>query len=516
MEYIQLFSKLEEQGYRADIYGNRRLNPDLIHARILTCQNQIYSPSTLYLAPAHLIPEPELEIPIILFCLEQSADFCRYEESAFQIAVFDSEISQGDFLNFILECLTEIQQITAGMHLLVNALFSGNGLQYLIDTATDIFGNPIYVVDLQYKYLAMSDGIVPDNIFFQEESATGYISETGIQYISRNNLDEKVQQANHAYYHFNQLVEKGTLIDAVEIQGVCVGHAMMLESEHAFYDFDKEFFHRFSKLISMELQKDSSFRQNKGVMYSYFLIDLIKHPKKNTNHIRERLKAMGYSLKDSFYIIAIPTVGYSTSDLKMEVILERMRLILSGSIYVIYENTIVFLISRNLNQRLSDYEMNQLESYLAANQLKAGISNFYQNLEDTACFYQQAVSAVLLGIKLSPASSFYYFSDYYLYKMLETLEKEEPRIQFLIQPGLMKLYLYDQEHGTDFMDTIIEFLKRPGQPGSIADTLHIHKNTLLYRMGKIRQITGCSFTEGEEYMNYNLSVKIMKYLHLID
>ena len=66
------------------------------------------------------------------------------------------------------------------------------------------------------------------------------------------------------------------------------------------------------------------------------------------------------------------------------------------------------------------------------------------------------------------------------------------------------------------MDTIIEFLKRPGQPGSIADTLHIHKNTLLYRMGKIRQITGCSFTEGEEYMNYNLSVKIMKYLHLID
>ncbi len=101
MEYIQLFSKLEEQGYRADIYGNRRLNPDLIHARILTGQNQIYSPSTLYLAPAHLLPEPELEIPIILFCLEQSADFCRYEESAFQIAVFDSEISQGDFLNFM-------------------------------------------------------------------------------------------------------------------------------------------------------------------------------------------------------------------------------------------------------------------------------------------------------------------------------------------------------------------------------------------------------------------------------
>ena len=224
---------------------------------------------------------------------------------------------------------------------------------------------------------------------------------------------------------------------------------------------------------------------------------------------------MGYNLKETFYIIAIPTVGYSTSDLKMEVILERMKFILSGSIYVIYENTIVFLIIRNLNQRFSDYEMNQLENYLNANNLKAGISNFYQNLEDTACFYQQAGSAVLLVINLSPASSVYYFSDYYLYKMLETLEREDPQIQFLIQPGLMKLYLYDKEHGTDFMDTIIEFLKHPGQPANIADALHIHKNTLLYRMGKIKQITGCDFVEGEEYMNYNLSVKIMKYLHLI-
>ena len=44
------------------------------------------------------------------------------------------------------------------MHLLVNALFSGNGLQYLIDTATHIFGNPIYVVDLQNKYLSMPEG----------------------------------------------------------------------------------------------------------------------------------------------------------------------------------------------------------------------------------------------------------------------------------------------------------------------------------------------------------------------
>ncbi len=515
MEYTQLLVRLKENGYHYHTHGNCQLNPDLIYIRFLTDKYRSYSTSILYMTNTDLLPETDMDSPIIIFCLGHLTDHRIYENSNFQIVFFEPDISQGELMNFILECLTEVQQITAGMHILVNALFSGNGLQYLIDTATDLFGNPIYVIDLQHKYLAMSAGIIPENIFFNEESATGYISTTGIQYILKNKLNEKVRDANHALYHYNKLIQRKMLIAAVNIQNIEIGHVMMLESEHDFRTFDKEFFHRFSKLISMELQKDSAFRRNKGVMYSYFLSDLIKHPSKNTNEIRNRLKIMGHDLQETFYIIAIPSVGHSTSDLGMEVILERMQLILSKGIYVIYEDTIVFLISRKLEQNLSEYEMKQLESFLKANNLKAGVSNFFQNLEETSLFYQQAVSSVFLGLKLDTSESIYYFSDYYLYKMLENYEKGDSQIRLLIQPGLMKLYLHDKEHGTDFMETIMEYLRHPGQPAIIAENLHIHKNTLLYRMGKIKQITGCNFVEGEEYMNYNVSVKIMKYLNMI-
>lgn len=515
MEYKQLLARLKEKGYQYHTYGNPSLNPDLIQARILTDARQSYSASTLYLASRELLQKSDIDSSVIIFCFEPPVDCHIYDKCKFQAVFFEPDTSHGELWNFIMECLTEIQQITTGMHLLVNALFSGNGLQYLVDTATDLFGNPIYVIDLQHKYLAMSAGIIPENAFFNEESNTGYISATGIQYILKQRLNEKVRSANHALYHYNELIQKGMLIDTIQMQDIEVGHVMMLESEHAFRDFDKEFFHRFSKLVSMELQKDSTFRRNKGVIYSYFLTDLIRHPAKDTKELRKRLKAMGYELKESFYIIAIPPNADSASEFRIEVILEQMRLILSRGIYVIYENTIVFLISRDLNQNPSEYEMKQLEQYLESNNLKAGISNFFRNLEDISYFYQQAVSSVSLGLKMEPSASIYYFSDYYLYKMLECCEKDNSNIQFLIQPGLMKLYLYDQEHGTEFMETILEFLRHPGQPSNIAENLHIHKNTLLYRMGKIKQITGCDFQEGEEYMNYNLSIRIMKYLKMI-
>ena len=514
MEYQVLLKKLRED-YHPKIFGNKKNNCDMLDIRILTEGQTNFKESVLYLTSTDLMPNKEVKDIFTLFCYGKSIDFSKYQHSAFTIVYFGTEISHGELFNVTLENLTEVQQITTGMHLLSNALFSGNGLQHLVDTASHIFGNPIYVVDLQSKYLAMSAGITPDNDFFREESATGYISEKGIRSIRANKLDEKIRKSDSAYYYVNELVEKGMLVDAVHIQGIEVGHVMMLESEHPFREFDPDFFHRFCKLVSMELQKNSAYSRNKGVMYSYFLADLLKNPNQDVTHIKERLKVLGYNLKETFYIIAIPPVSHSFSDLKLEVILEHLKDIFSGSIYVIYEDTIVFLISRAMNQNLSEYELSQLSKYLVVNDLKAGISNFFQNLEDASRFFHQAIDSVHLGMKLKDSSPIYYYSDYYLYQMLEIYEKEDSQIRFLIHPGLMKLYLYDQKRNTDFMITLREYLSQPGQPAKIAKNLHIHKNTLLYRMKKIKEITDCDFIEGEDFMNFNLSIRIMKYLGMI-
>ena len=515
MEYQILLQRLEKKNYCPRLFGSVDNNCDMLGIRILTAGQRHFEETILYLTSTDLMPEADDGHVFTLFCYGEEIDFSRYQASAFTIAYFGPGISPAELFNVTLENLTEIQQITAGMHILSNALFSGNGLQHLVDTASHVFGNPVYVVDLQNKYLAISAGIIPDNEFFRQESASGYISEKGIRSIRANRLDEKVRKGDTAYYFVNELVHKGMLIDAVHIQNVEIGHVMMLESEHPFREFDADFFHRFCKLVSMELQKNSAYSRNKGVMYSYFLADLLKNPRLNVADIKDRLKLLGYNLKETFYIVAIPPVGHSFSDLKLEVILEHVKQIFLGSIYVIYEDTIVFLISRALNQNLSEYEISQLTEYLKANKLKAGISNFYQNLEDTARFYQQAVHAVQLGLRLKDAAPIYHYSDYYLYHMLEVFEKEDSEIRFLIHPGLMKLYLYDQEKNTDFMVTLCEYLTQPGQPAAIADKLHIHKNTLLYRMGKIKEITDCAFIEGEDFMTFNFSVRIMRYLGMI-
>ncbi len=515
MEYSVLLEKLRKKGYEPQAFGAESPSCDLLFARIWDPAQTAFDPATLYFCSTARMPEPISACETIFFCYGEPADFPLYVHSRFTVVYFGPSVSQAALFNASLECLSELQEITTGMHLLVNALFSGNGLQFLVDTATQIFGNPVYVVDLQSKYLAISGGLIPDNEFFNADRQSGYISERGLCFIRANRLDEKIRKCDTAYYCINELIQKGMLVDAVRIQGIEVAHIMMLESERPFRDFDADFFHRFSNLISMELQKDSAYARNKGVMYSYFLSDLLNNPGQDAARIRQRLQMLGYNLKETFYIIAIPPAGHSTSDLQLNIILERLIQILSGSIYVIYNDTIVFFISRALFQNLSDYEITQLADYLLANQLKAGISNFFQHLEDMPCFYQQAVDAVNLGIKLKDPSPIYYYSDYYVYKMLETAEKNAINIRFLIHPGLMKLYLYDQQKNAELIVILKEYLHHPGQTSLAAKNLHIHKNTLLYRLGKIKELTGCALEVGEDYMNLNLSLMIMKYLGIV-
>ena len=81
--------------------------------------------------------------------------------------------------------------------------------------------------------------------------------------------------------------------------------------------------------------------------------------------------------------------------------------------------------------------------------------------------------------------------------------------------SLMKLYLYDQQKNAELIVTLKEYLHHPGQTSLAAKNLHIHKNTLLYRLGKIKELTGCDLEVGEDYMNLNLSLMIMKYLGIV-
>ncbi len=500
--------------YKFACFGNTSLDNDINLIKFFTKDQNKFLNHIMYMASTQQLPGPDTPGEFTLLCYGPPCDWSAYANSTFHILYLSGDIDPLGLFNKIQDLLQSIQQINAGLHMLINAFFKEQGLQYLADVAYQVFGNPLFIVDNSNKYLAVSSGIVYDNPFFTEENKEGYISQQGLAFIKQAKIAEKIRAKNSPIYIDNPLHGIGTLVDAITINNIEVGHVMLCEIDQPFQEFDSVMLHRTSRIISMELQKNSFINSNKGFMYSYFLADLLDNPDINYASVKDRLSVLGHDLKEEQYLLVIPARSYRNTSTKLDIIVDQLHQILPSSIYAIYENTIVILISRSRKDGIKTQEYGRLISFLETNHLTAGISNFFYDLKSSKRFYQQAVKAVELGQKLGIELPIHHYSDYYLYHIFEMCESQE-NIHFFIHPSMLKLLEYDQSHGTDFLRTLHEYLESPGQPTQVAKRLHVHKNTLLYRMDKIRSIMDCKIEEGDEFLAFGLSYKIMRYLKMV-
>lgn len=492
----------------AKVWGALKKNLTVLDLRLLPSDQFVLLPNTVYLTSTKNLPKPPQLTPTIIFCYGPAINFAAYGQVNAQI-IYCPHLSQVQLFNLLSDILMADVRLNQQRIALNSVLFANQGLQALIDFAAQLFNNPVAVIDLQYKHLATSAD------FTAQSSQSQYIDAPGIHYIHKSHLTERIRDHSTPIQFFNDHLQTEVMVSAVKIDNIEVAHLIVTQTNQAFRATDLELLAYLAQLVANELQKDAVFANNKGVMYSYFLADLLSGTSTNTQDFTEFLAKQGFLLKPNLYVMVIPSGAYNNSSLSLNVIATTIHKLLAGSIFAVYKNSIVFLISKEAYHELSDYELANLKQFLTAQHLKAGISNFFTHLENTPIFYRQAVTAVRLGQNLHDPAVLFYYKDYYIFQILELLKKESGKLEYLIHPGVMLVYKYDLENQTDLLTTLREFLAHPGQPKIIADHLHIHKNTLLYRLKKIKQITNCDFTSGQDYMNCNFSLRIMMYLGML-
>jgi len=77
------------------------------------------------------------------------------------------------------------------------------------------------------------------------------------------------------------------------------------------------------------------------------------------------------------------------------------------------------------------------------------------------------------------------------------LTSESAGLRALVDDVLRPVIDYDEAHGGDLLPTIRTWLEHDRQTDKAARSLHIHPNTLLYRVRRFEQITGRSLASTE-------------------
>jgi purine catabolism regulator len=103
------------------------------------------------------------------------------------------------------------------------------------------------------------------------------------------------------------------------------------------------------------------------------------------------------------------------------------------------------------------------------------------------------------------------FGELALYHLLSRLQNCDELADFYEQT-LAPLVDYDQDHDMQLVDTLETFFAQHGNVSQAAERLYLHRNSLLYRIERIGEITGLDLDDADARFSLQLALKLRPFL----
>ncbi|MFS0779080.1 PucR family transcriptional regulator ligand-binding domain-containing protein [Neobacillus sp. 3P2-tot-E-2] len=193
-----------------------------------------------------------------------------------------------------------------------------------------------------------------------------------------------------------------------------------------------------------------------------------------------------------------------------------------GEVTCFYRNNrIIILIGQHENRpAVSVYEAKQytnnlysvLNKQIGNSTFLIGIGRQYETIRSLHKSFSEANESIRLMQKFEDSGGVSHFEDHSIYHFLDsnikTMELEE---FFMKQLG--KVYEHDQLHGTSYIITLENYFQNNLNISETAKAMFLHRNTLIYRIEKIKEILNTDLKNSEELLQIQLALKIFRLLN---
>ena len=419
-------------------------------------------------------------------------------------------INQFDILNRIADIMIDEATVTYAMRRILDALYAGVGIQGLVDVACEVFENPLFINDQAYKIIAMSHTTIFRDQSLEEEKSLGYVHQENIESMRKDGVIANKGRKEGAVY-FSRRSDKNEcwLFSDVRLHGITIASIAIVDANRPFRELDYELLERFTKIVAVELEKNDFYKDNRGMMYNYFLSDLLSGKMQDRRTIGQRANILRWKMYRWFLVMVIGESRSDYSESRLQSVADNLRRSIPDCRWTIHQRNLVVFFSRPAKPLLTQGEEELLGQFFSDNGLFAGISEPFEDLTDAARHYRQATRAADVGAFLDRDTLLYRYGEMMPYYAAQLLLKRNELRDFCPEE-VRAIRQYDAETGSELLRTLEKYLLYVDDPVAAARSLNIHRNTLLYRLGKIRELTGCDLRDGD------LRLKIQLYLKLAE
>ena len=491
-----LHKEMRAAGLPSEIFGDA--SRKIKGVRVLTEGNRYLEPDILYVADR---PVPEKWFLQGVFLTKKGG---LGENRNFNgMLITDASASLPDVFNNILEILSRYSEMESS---LLELLSGESSWQGLVNLLSKFYGNPAYIMDSSYKLLALNDD--PElpyiSLTFKRLKEQGYMPLNTIMSLLKSVEWQSSDPEGKTAYMMIPQFYCPFLRSEYRVENVLQAYLFVIGIHNKILEGDQELLDVWNPYIRRFFEKHLKSVAFSGVYHEHFFHDVFSGSLADDQRIQEQLQPIGWNKDDLFSILHIPA-GQITSDSLRGVLFQRLNHMKDSRPF--YNNQDLYCVFRLEKPADKEQQKKDLTLFLSQINIKGGLSEPFRGFKRMALFSEQAVHAQEVGEHIDPGNHLFPYESYVLPYLFRRIA-EMPESSSFIHESVPFLERYDQEHKTDYLQTLRQFLKNDCSLVGTANALYIHRNTLVYRIRQIRELTGLDLDQWTVRFRLLLSIEL--------
>lgn len=435
----------------------------------------------------------------------------------FMLPIFEMMISNQ------LSQLKRNEQIHSCM---LEALLSGGGFLSICKVLYDLLGEPAYIIDKSGNVISYISGTKPEQCL----SSAG-LTEAWTQ------LNSELLKCHPNRFHRKKLKvdEKYHDIVLVPVQADnrVAGYLLVQETEKSLDEQDLLALEYAGTISALEFTKEKAVFEIERKVRGELLEDLISGNFSVEEAVIRRASFQNFNLNaklavfvaniDHFEKYVIYHANHDENHIQeiKSHIFEKLHHAFSNyqSEVMLHmkSNCIIGLIRMegDMNDKILRLKFQEVCSKVKMAfpkiDISVGVGKSYKGVRNVKNSYEEAEASLKVGRYLNEAERILFFQELGSYRFLYEL-KESKSMKTFHGEILGKLEQYDQQNHSSLVLTLISYFKNNCHLIRTAEDLFIHKNSVIYRINKIEEITGLKISNPEDRFNLQLCIKLQNLL----
>jgi len=387
------------------------------------------------------------------------------------------------------------------------------GLEGLADEIALLLKNPLVVLDANCKVLAASSSYEVEDDLWRQNLSRGYCTYEQIIELQGLSEGKPGEQTGVPQIVTSSFCTDRMCICPLQTSEEKMGTLIVFEASTPFSKMDRKFLSCAAGLLTVMIHSEYE-RQRTLNEYAEdnIFIECLSGDLKSYGSFVERVRNTPLYDPACYRVILIDVEHFENFDPRKEILRTYFSQLFRRAWMLWYQGHVVCIAdvsdSKDIQTTLAKGDL-----YFREKRLRLGISDCFENIYYIERYYRQGLTALRLSERLKPGEYLSYYNQYKFYDMLQGIAKQ-PGAECYLDRHLLDILDYDRKNNTEYYCTMEAYLFSGQNLTRAADILHVHKNTVSYRIGKAKALFSISFENEDEIFCLMYSYKLKRMMEL--